>query len=173
MSTWEWTRQNEKQMAKFSKWLMVLLIPLFSLTITGCGDDDNDEPNSPDTPNTNTSGVKEESSSWGATMILTAKNGAVFQIRCYHKMYVGDGIFVGCYENCNNVTMAYIPNAKHLQDIREIPSSGWAERHDFKEGGYIVEASSSGVPSYMRLWVTATRSASGEFIGYTVKYQNM
>lgn len=31
-------------MAKLLEWLMVLLIPLFSLTITSCGDD-NDEPN--------------------------------------------------------------------------------------------------------------------------------
>lgn len=31
-------------MAKLMKWLMVILIPLFSLTITSCSDDKDDEP---------------------------------------------------------------------------------------------------------------------------------
>jgi len=36
-------RQNNKPVAtKIFKWLMVLILPLFSITATSCGDDDND-----------------------------------------------------------------------------------------------------------------------------------
>ncbi|MCM1452295.1 MAG: lipocalin family protein [Clostridium sp.] len=35
-------------MAKLFKWLMVMLIPLFSLTFASCGDDDKDEPGTSD-----------------------------------------------------------------------------------------------------------------------------
>lgn len=36
-------------MAKLFKWLIVLFIPLFSLTLTSCGGDDKDEPEVPKT----------------------------------------------------------------------------------------------------------------------------
>lgn len=44
MSIREWMRQTTKPMAKLLKWMTMLLIPLYGLTLSSCGDD-NDEPN--------------------------------------------------------------------------------------------------------------------------------
>lgn len=54
MSIREWMRQTTRPMTKLLKWMIVLLIPLYGLTLSSCGDD-NDEPDNPNSATVSTS----------------------------------------------------------------------------------------------------------------------
>ena len=82
-------RQNSMLMAKVFKWLMVLLIPLLSLTITSCGDD-KDEPIESGTENAEAKkfiGTWHSDASSGGTWTFNADGTCKFS---YNSTYKGE-----------------------------------------------------------------------------------
>jgi len=152
-------------MAKLFKWLMVMLIPLFSLTFTSCGGDDKDEP---DVHNPVDSEIFTETYSWGSKGYLRYGNVGYPAILCY------TGTVNDTYDDWiqaihSKFSIVYIPNANSINAINSIPTSGWSDILPFEEGGYIAQMIENGEAKYIRFWVTTTHDASGNVIGYTVK----
>jgi len=87
--------KKTKLMKKLSKWLMVLFIPLFSLTLTACGGDDKDEP---DNPNPKDNITKDFLIGKWSTNLQTTPIG--YQYETTIEFYK-DGTFVFRYESDN------------------------------------------------------------------------
>lgn len=166
MSTREWTRQQTKPMAKLFKWLMVLFIPLFSLTLTSCGGDDKDEP---DNPNNNSSydlpGTIE------LAMANTGKNKAGIGDD-YTTLYINE-------ENNFDIrfgagSIASVGRVRGTADIK-IPSKGWTYELKVNVGhGYVFhdqDESWGTKQAYYLVYVVSERLNSyNEIIGYNVRY---
>jgi len=161
-------------MEKLLKYLMLALITTFSVCLTSCSDDDKDEPDVP-----NSTEIKTKTNSWGnaitvwgnypygqyANIMAHSYNGSDYII--FQGSYIGEPTYL---------KIVYIPEANSLSEIRNIPSSGWVGEGNsgelpFNEGGYILQISSYGKPYYIRFWITPTKDASNNIIGFNLQWQ--
>jgi len=149
-------------MEKLLKYLMLALITTFSVCLTSCGDNDKDEPDIPGNPS-EIQDVFEVTASWGGYFSFNQQCG----IECSTS---SDGDYI---QSKRGGSLVYIPTATSLNSIKNIPSTGWDQKLPYKEGGYIVEYITHGKSNYVRCWVTSNYDASGNRIGYTVKWQDM
>ena len=150
-------------MAKLFKWLMVMLIPLFSLAFTSCGGEDKDEP---DAPSTTTSDVVKGTvgENYVVNLYQNGPNSVWFS-------WCGSELRVDANYG-SNPKIAGCGIVRGLKEITVVPSDGWGKKADVVDnGGYVIMFTLDGVQKYVRLMVTTNRDATGQIRGINYSYQ--
>lgn len=142
------------------------------MTLVSCGSDD--EPNNPSSDKV-----------YSATVSIAGVN-AYIDLNDELKLEIirDGGTFVGPNYQAKErlrlvpdaARLIYVSDAKSLESIKSIPTSGWSStcylNHHFIDGGYIGEYTSrDGVLVYIKMWITFTRNASGEFSSVSINWQ--
>lgn len=156
-------------MANLFKWLMVLFIPLLSLTLTSCGGDAQDEP---DNPNNNSSydipGTIE------LAMANTGNDKAGICPSGYTTLYVNEENNFDIRKGKGEI--ACVGKVRGTGEI-SIPSKGWARELKVNVGyGYVFHQiaydSRYSYPSvYVYVFVVSERlNVYNQIVGYNVRY---
>lgn len=154
-----------KIMDKFLKSLMLLLVTVFSLTLTACGGDD--EPDDPTKPPTTQTDVTK-----GAIGINHAFDMA-FQSHSGCYMWLKDSNTITVYGfQLEKVQIVYVGKVKGLEDIKTAPKMGWSDSTQVNDGGgYIINYVYGGTPYYVRVMLRTNTDATGEVVGVNYAYQ--
>jgi len=179
-----------KAMTKLLKYLMWVVIPLFSISLSSCSHDDKDEPGVPDNPSKTDviSGtisypgeivIYIEREYFGNTQFCNVEigdfnDGHNWESKDPNASWVDGALFLtGYYSWGTNLRINYVGNISSLKDIQSLPTDRWNVGKTLHErGGYIIEGTYNGELFYVRLYISnITENANGERIGVTYEYQ--
>lgn len=144
---------------------MLLLITTLSLTFSSCGGDDDDEPKIPTDSNKE---ILQGTLGSGNNLPLVGKPAfnsvgvALQAFGSYLDFYIS-----GYY----TAKMNYVGEVTKLSEISGIPASGWEDRLELKDGGYVFSISSTADATEVifRALIKKLYSVSGDYIG--IEYQ--
>lgn len=164
-SNQEWRRHITKQMERILKYLMLLLVTTFSLTLTACGGGNDDEPKEPDdismVGQLNTVAVKMESFGVGHKVSAPVTVDVGCNVHLEFGGYWGNRLWISGGE------ITYAGDFNQLSSITTAPLMGYEKGStDWINGGCYIIHSNTGV--YIRLKVELNDDESS----VTFKFQN-
>lgn len=154
-------------MTKFLKYCMFIFV---AVAMASCGDDDKDEP---DSPNGNDSAkIYTLELAPGERAELQTPFGADLYFYFEQNRYL-EGITVTSSSSGTAPNLAYIGSDMDIKSITEVPSSGWSGQSisGYNNGSYVLEYTAEGKPHYLRMILEFNYGASGQLRGVRGKYQ--